>query len=139
MLYSHLRVSKLSAHQVCLPGLHISLGVYDRLWALLEGACTGLDLLLAEHTQEGGVGSTYSRFVAALRKRDQLKSSRETEEQRATTMEQLAAFFSLHIPTEVHRQQLELLRKEATKVRQHLSDLVCNSNVIHNTHFNCNF
>lgn len=34
--------------QVRLPGLHMSLGIYDRLWSLLEGACTELDLLLAQ-------------------------------------------------------------------------------------------
>lgn len=110
---------------MCLPGLHISLGVYDRLWELLEGACTRLDLLLAEHTLEGGTGNTYERFVAALRKREKLKSSQQTEEQRATTMEQLATFFSLHIPNEAHRRQLVLLRQEAANVRQKLSALVC--------------
>lgn len=119
-------ILKLPAIQVCLPGLHISLGVYNRLWELLEGACTGLDLLLAEYIQEeGGAGNTYDRFVAALRKREQLKSSRATEEQRATTMEQLATFFSLHIPNEAHRQQLVLLRQEAAKVRLVVCALVC--------------
>ena len=39
--------------QVSLPGLHISLGVFDRLWTLLEDACTELDLLLAEHISVG--------------------------------------------------------------------------------------
>ena len=110
---------------MCLPGLHISLGVYDRLWELLEGACSGLDLLLAEHMQEGGAGNTYIRFVTALRKREQLKATRDTEERRAITMEQLASFFSLHIPNEAHRQQLVLLRQEATRVRQQISALVC--------------
>ena len=84
-----------------------------------------MDLLLAEHTQEGGVGNTYERFVAALRRREQLKSSLPIEEQQATTMEQLATFFSLHIPNEAHRQQLVLLRQEAAKVRLGVCALVC--------------
>ena len=33
--------------QVCIPGLHLSLGVFDCLWTLLEEACTELDLRLA--------------------------------------------------------------------------------------------
>ena len=115
--------------QVCLPGLHISLGVYDRLWELLEGACTGLDLLLAEHMQEGGIGNSYDRFVAALRKREQLQSSLATEEQRATTMEQLATFFSLHIPNDAHRQQLALLRQAASQVRLGVCALVCSKTI----------
>ena len=114
------------AIQVCPPGLHISLGVYDRLWDLLEGACTELDLLLAQHTAQGGEGNTYEQYVSALRKRDQLKSTVATEEQRATIMEQLITFFSLNIPNEAHRQQLALLRQEASKVRLGICALVCN-------------
>ena len=33
-----------------LPGLHITLGVFYRLWSLLEQACHQLDLELAKHT-----------------------------------------------------------------------------------------
>ena len=83
--------------QVCLPGLHISLGVFDRLWTLLEGACTELDLLLAEHISVGCMGSSYNEYVTALRKGEQLRSSLHQEEQRATMMEQLVTYFSLSI------------------------------------------
>ena len=103
------------------------------MWELLEGACTGLDLLLAEHTLEGGVSNTYEKFVSGLRKRDQLTVSLVTEEQRATTMEQLATFFSLHIPNETHRRQLELLRQEASKVRLGACALVCNATTVNFT------
>lgn len=89
----------------------MSLGIYDRLWELLERACTELDLQLAHHsTEEGGDGNTYQQYIAALRKR----FSHVTEDTRATTLEQLATFFSLHIPNEAHRRQLVILRKEAS-------------------------
>ncbi len=73
------------------------------------------------------MGNTFEKFVTALRKRDQLKGSLATEEQRATVMEQLATFFSLHIPNEGHRQQLLILRQEASKVRLGVCALVCNT------------
>lgn len=38
--------------QVCIPGLH-SLGIFNRLWTLLEEACTDLDFKLV---QVGGAG-----------------------------------------------------------------------------------
>ncbi len=103
----------------------MSLGIYDRLWDLLEGACTELDLQLAHHTTEGGGdGNTYQQYIAALRKREQLKSSHATEDTRATTLEQLANFFSLHIPNEAHRRQLVILRKEASQARLRVNALV---------------
>ena len=36
--------------QVSLPGLHITLGVFFRLWSLLEEECHQLDLELARHS-----------------------------------------------------------------------------------------
>ena len=74
----------------------MSLGIYDRLWELLEADCTELDLLLAEHTCSGvgtGVGNSYEDYVTALRKRERLKDSLAVEENRATTLEQLVTFF----------------------------------------------
>ena len=48
-------VPKYSHTQVCLPGLHITLGVFFRLFTLLEDECHNLDLQMAasSSTQEG--------------------------------------------------------------------------------------
>lgn len=86
------------AIQVCLPGLHISLGIYDRLWELLEGACTELDLLLAKHTSTGGIGNSFDEYVASLKKREQLQASLHTAEQWVTMLDQLVTYFSLYVP-----------------------------------------
>lgn len=104
----------------------MSLGIYDRLWELLEAACTELDLLLAEHMSGGGVGvgNTYGDYVIALRKREELKNSLAVEENRATTMEQMVTFFSLTIQTPSGNQQLSTLRQEASKVRLSVNALV---------------
>ncbi len=113
------------AIQVCLPGLHMSLGIYNRLWDLLEGACTELDLLLAEHTSAGVGAGTYSEYVTALKKRESLKSSLADKENHATNLEQLVTFFSLASQTSSGNQQLSNLRQEASKARLEVNALVC--------------
>lgn len=102
----------------------MSLGIYDRLWELLEKACTELDLLLAEHTSVGGDGNTYFRYVEALRKKEKLTSTLTTAEQCATLLDQLVSLFSLHVPNAAHQQQLIILRQEASNARLGVNALV---------------
>ena len=42
--------------KVCFPGLHLSLGIFNRLWILLEEECTEVDLALAQESAPGGGG-----------------------------------------------------------------------------------
>lgn len=108
---------------MCQPGLHISLGVYDRLWELLESACTELDLLLAEHAStEGRTGDSFGTYVDALRKRDELKSSLAMEEQKANLLEQLLTYFSLTL--QAATPSLRVISEEAKKTRLGITSLV---------------
>lgn len=102
------------ALQVCLPGLHMSLGIYDRLWELLEAACTALDLLLAKHTSAGALDNSFAEYVAALTKREELNTKLSAAEGRVTTLDQLVTFFSLHTPNAAHNQQLKALREASS-------------------------
>ena len=43
-----------------MPGLHLSLGIFNRLYDLLEDACEQLDLELAEKSNTGAFGSIVS-------------------------------------------------------------------------------
>ena len=110
----------------------MSLGIYDRLWELLERESTKLDLLLAQHTSGGetGTGETYDRYVAALKKREQLSTSLAHEEQRATLLEQLTTYLSINIPNAAHRNQLVILRQEASKARLGVNGLVNHNSYI---------
>lgn len=102
----------------------MSLGIYDRLWGLLEGACTKLDLLLAEYASEGVLGNTYEKYVAALKKREQLKAKHTTQEARATLLEQFVTYFTLNVPNAPQNQQLSTLRREASQARLGVTALV---------------
>ena len=52
--------------QVCLPGLHIKLGIFYRRFTLLEDTCHELDLrvVLEDSIDDGGV--SYGRYVEAV-------------------------------------------------------------------------
>ena len=99
--------------QVCIPGLHISLGIFDRLWELLEESCTELDLHLAEHDSGGTFDRTFARYKAALVETSQLKSQLESLKQSVTVLDQLVTFFSLRVPNPSQNTSLQTIRKEA--------------------------
>ena len=113
--------------QICLPGLHMSLGIYDRLWELLEGACTELDMLLAKHTSTGGaggLGNSFDEYVAALRKREQLNEKITTCQQRASVLDQLVTCLSLHTPNAAQNPHLKVLREAASKAHLEVDAVV---------------
>ena len=63
-----------SLPKVCLPGLHITLGIFDRLFSLLEDCCHELDLSVAlEVNAIAAGGHTYSQYVSALKEVKTLK------------------------------------------------------------------
>ena len=58
-------------YQVCPPGLHLTLGIFLRLYVLLEDACHHLDLT-AELTGSAG-GRSFERYSAAIRQQRGLR------------------------------------------------------------------
>lgn len=93
----------------------MSLGIYDRLWELLEAACTQLDLLLAKHSSVGGLENSYDKYVAALKEKERLYAALATEEQRVLALDQLVTFLSIQLPNPASNQQLLTIRTAASK------------------------
>lgn len=57
--------------QVCLPGLHITLGIFMRLFTLMEDECHKLDLEMAESESmvpSAGDKQTYTNFTTLIAK-----------------------------------------------------------------------
>lgn len=102
----------------------MSLGIYDRLWELLEGSCTELDLLLAQHVTVGWLGTSFDQYVAALKRREALSVSLTAAEQKVTLFDQLVTYFSLHLPNPSHNQQLRHIREAASKAMLEVADVV---------------
>ena len=58
---------------MCLPGLHITLGIFYRLFCLLEDECRNLDLKVATESSAAEGGPSYSRHVDSLKTLMKLK------------------------------------------------------------------
>ena len=86
---------------MCIPGLHLSLGIFNRLWTLLEEAYNKLDLQLAADCDGSGTGgATFSLYSVLLGERSRVTSQLEAQLSQATMLEQLAIFMNLNLPNQ---------------------------------------
>lgn len=117
------RILTSSLQKVCIPGLHLSLGIYNRLWSLLEEDCTELDLKLAA-SSPGAVsgGVSFQQYSSRLKDRASLKAKLETQQSYAMLAEQLTTFLSLSNGEE--SETLQTLRGEAAAARKKANDMV---------------
>ena len=112
---------------MCTPGLHLSLGIFDRLYTLLEQACQELDLQLAE--QEGAAelgGASFQEYATVLKRLSQLREEHTNETQKATILTQQVTFFSLSVSTPEKDQAVQEARKEAHTAKRQLGTMVIN-------------
>lgn len=111
-------------HKVCIPGLHLTLGIYNRLWSLLEDACAELDLRLAASGDSGEGGLSYSLYSSRLKQRSELQSQLQTQLGYASVAEQLATYLSMSLPNPESNQTLQGLLKEAAAARKKADEMV---------------
>lgn len=111
---------------MCIPGLHLSLGIYDRLWTLLEEACTSLDLRLAEanHGLPSSGGSTFNQYSIVLEQRSSLKAQLQSQNSHAEMLQQLSTYLTLSLPNPEQNQPLQAIRKEAAIAQNRADQIV---------------
>ena len=111
---------------MCVPGLHLSLGIFDRLWTLLEDDCKQLDLRLAEADHgEGGIGGdTFIQYSVALQQKASLTSQLDSQMAHVNMLEQLATFLSLSLPEPENSEPLHAVRSEAAVARSKAEQMV---------------
>lgn len=81
--------------KVCIPGLHLSLGIFNRLWTLLEKRCKELDFSLAI---EGASASGFSGDSAdMLTKWSNLQLEVKTSIQYADVISDLLTYSSVTV------------------------------------------
>ena len=103
----------------------MSLGIFNRLFNLLEEECKQLDLeMAAKQSGEDLGGSTFQRYVAALKQLSSLKEQHGNEQQRNTLFTQLATYLSLTLPNPQQSPAVQQLRKEASLAQKQLDALV---------------
>ena len=75
---------------MCSPGLHITLGIFLRLFVLLEDACHHLDLT-AELTGSAG-GQSFEPYSAAIRQQRGLRDEEHSINNQLALLEQSATY-----------------------------------------------
>ena len=75
--------------QVSPPGLHISLGIFFRLFTLLEDECHALDVAHSLGLQGSTAGSTFITFTTALQRQCTLRDNIDRLSSQIQALEQL--------------------------------------------------
>ena len=115
-LYTHFPL------QVCIPSLHVSLGIFYRLFCLFESAVHEVDTLMAysiAHTSSGHIppsGSVFEEQVKQLRKIDRLCQEADDLEDEADFYESVSTWSALG--EDADDDQIEAMRGEACKARE---------------------
>ena len=114
--------------QTCLPGLHISLGIFYRLFSLLEQACYRLDVKASESVnhQPSSKPSSYQEYCRCQTEMVQLKEEKRRLEEEATILEQAATYMSLQDTShsEEDTTLLQRMQHESTERRTRISSIV---------------
>ena len=112
---------------MCLPALHISLGVFYRLYTLLEHATHELDLALAREKSDCGQlgGRTFNQYTELLHSMHQLKEERDAHLEAAGALDQLLTRMALCLPTEQSATtQIQCVAEAITSYRKKADELV---------------
>ena len=104
--------------KVCIPELHLFLGIFDRLWNLLEEACKEIDFQCAV---EGSSGDT---SVEGFRKLCSLKMDIETQQKYHSVLTEMLTF-SLLIGSNV-TELVESVNVEVAETQDRIKKLVNN-------------
>ena len=88
---------------MCIPGLHLLLGIYNRLWSLLGDACNELDLMLAYSSLDNiSSNGTYSQYVSLVKRRLQLQYEVSDQQNYLFVMNEMVTFASISLPDAEH-------------------------------------
>ena len=112
--------------QVAIPALHISLGIFDRLYKLYEDACHKLDVKLAAAMSAPVQASdTFMQYAARIQEKRKMTEEMNEFLEEAERYEDLAVQLALF-----HEQGVDLegevsaIQLEAKKLREEATSLV---------------
>ena len=119
-------------HQVCPPGLHITLGIFYRLWCLLEAECHELDLELPICTSPTPADrESFQKYSTHAKKLAHLKEKRGELMKLTTSLNSALGDLAIQIPN-AESHPLVLAMKEVARTAALLLD-----EVVINTHCLC--
>ncbi|KAL5489429.1 hypothetical protein EMCRGX_G018520 [Ephydatia muelleri] len=100
--------------QVCPPGLHITLGIFTKMFNLLEAVCCNLDLELALHATDVD-SSSFSKYSLELQNLPLLQAELEEAQQAQENFQQMATYVVLVGGAERNPRAVNLLKQAADK------------------------
>ncbi len=84
--------------QVILPGLHISLGIFYRLFSLLEDACHQMDFKVAQsRASNTSTQSSFEEYIRCLHECRELEEEKSRVEEEASILEQASTYLTITI------------------------------------------
>ena len=110
---------------MCPPGLHISLGIFFRLFTLLEDACHELDVLAPLQQTTGNAGSSFIKYTEALQTQSTLRDGITTIKTHIDSLEQLLTLMAITLPPgTVQTIVLEQIASEVTAKKKEVEEMV---------------
>ncbi|KAL5489082.1 hypothetical protein EMCRGX_G018133 [Ephydatia muelleri] len=89
---------KIPLSQVCVPGLHITQGIFLKLFSVFEEACRRIDLKLALYCPTAPLSrSQFDEYSKALKDLSEIISELETVHLEEETFQQLATYCSISV------------------------------------------
>ena len=112
-------------YQVCPPGLHITLGIFYRLWCLLETACHELDLELATRTSPRPTDrKSFQHYSALVKQLAELTEKKTGLMELTSTLNSGLADLAIQIPDADSHPLVKKLKEEALSSAKKLDEVV---------------
>ena len=107
------------------PGLHITLGVFYRLWTLLEQACHQLDLELAKRKAPLSTDrESFTKYAEVLRELASLEDEKNELGSYAIHLHSQTIQIGSQIPNPNNNHLLTALQQEVNRATTRLQELV---------------
>ena len=116
--------------QVCIPGLHLSLGIFNRLWTLLEEQCKALDFSL-DIEGAGSARSFHTAGAGALQKRTELMLQLETDTKCTELLSDLLTYTTLTVEDFSSNSFYTSTKEEMDATRRRITDTVHLQSPVH--------
>lgn len=112
--------------QICIPGLHISLGIFYRLFSLLEDAVHCLDFQVVPLSSTAQQIPALGKFVESLHRLAAAKEERVKASDKAALYEQVATLSAVNESESFTTtpQLVTAMLQEAAKLRKELEEIV---------------
>ena len=110
---------------MCIPGLHLSLGIFNRLWTLLEEACSELDFKLAISCDDTTTTINPQIDSTAIKTLSAMRVDLQTQRNYANVITEMVTFYTLTV--DGANDICMRLKEDLAKTQQCISDKVPNT------------